>query len=387
MMKKLDQDDMKRQNRSTVFQIIKQHQPISRAAIAKQTGMSPTTVSRIIAEFSDEGYVVEMEEQASAGRGRKSTLIRLREHSVLSVGVQIDREFGMLGIVDVQGNVMTSTSFAREPGEAAETTARRIGGKLTELVEASGLDRCRLVGLGIGVPGIVNVEDGTVRLSVQLGWREVGLAGMITETTGLPVVVDNELKLKGLAEQLRGAAQGSSRTVLLGFGHGVGSALIRRGEIYRGATNSAGEIAHMMMNPQGMMCDCGNVGCLQTFITIPSLLSEARKMEPIDTFGELFEQWQSGKRWASFLLEQALVYMAMTVNNVVSMYNPDRVIVSGEMIDPYPEIYEALVDLCRTKYIWEPLRGTFSISRSDLARHGVLIGSGLVAQNVYFQLN
>lgn len=77
----------------------------------------------------------------------------------------------------------------------------------------------------------------------------------------------------------------------------------------------------------------------------------------------------------------------MTVNNVVSMYNPDRVIVSGEMIDPYPEIYEALVDLCRTKYIWEPLRGTFSISRSDLARHGVLIGSGLVAQNVYFQLN
>lgn len=387
MMKKLDQDFMKRQNRLTVFQIIKQHQPISRAAISKETGMSPTTVSRIIAEFLDEGYVVETEEQGSAGRGRKSTLLRLRDTSVLAVGAQLDRETVRIGIIDVQGNVMGSVSFPREPREASETTARRIGEQLRMLVRENGIDRCRIIGLGIGVPGIINTENGTVLLSVQLGWREVRLAELLGEATGLPVVVDNELKLKGLAEQLRGAAYGYNRTVLLGFGYGVGAALIHKGEIYRGATNSAGEIGHVMMNPHGMMCDCGNVGCLQTYITIPSLLSQAKKIEPIDTIGELLEQRRSGKRWASFLLDQAFAYMAMTVNNVVSMYNPDSVILSGELIDPFPEVYEAVVDLCCSKHIWEPFRGTFIISRPDLYDNGVLIGAGLVAQNVYFQLN
>jgi len=385
-MKKHDQDFMKRQNRLTVFQIIKNEQPISRAAIAKQTGMSPTTVSRIVAELTDEGYVHETEEQASAGRGRKSSLIRLLDTAVISIGVELDRDRANIGFIDVQGNVLCSESFSRPPNEEASTTVARIGSTIEDLIATGGIDRKRIVGIGVGLPGIIEVQEGIVKFSVQLGWKNIRLADLLQDVTGFQAVVDNELKVKALAEQLKGSAYGSNRTVLLGFGNGVGSALILEGEIYRGVTNSAGEIGHTTVDPEGMMCDCGKAGCLQTYINIPSLLSEASKIKPVRTIEELFAERRAGTHWACYLIDRSLAYMAITVNNVVSMYNPDSVILSGEILDKFPEVHEEIVKLC-SRYVWEPLQGSFSIVRSKLHEEGVMIGSGMVAQDRYFQLN
>ncbi|GAB6931282.1 ROK family protein [Paenibacillus sp. JCM 10914] len=386
-MKKHDQDFMKRQNRLTVFQIIKNEQPVSRASIAKQTGMSPTTVSRIVSELMEEGYVHETEEQASAGRGRKSSLIQLLDTAVISIGVELDRYQVNIGFIDVQGNVMCSGSFPRTSDEAAEATLLRIAETINGLIRDCDIDSKRIVGIGVGLPGIIDVAVGVVNFSVQLGWKNVRLAERLKELTGFHAIVDNELKVKALAEQLKGSAFGSNRTVLLGFGNGVGSALILQGEIYRGVTNSAGEIGHTTVDPEGMMCDCGKAGCLQTYINIPSLLSEANKIKPVRTIEELFEERRNGTRWASYLIDRALAYMAITINNVVSMYNPDSVILSGEILDKFPEVYEEITSLCYSKYIWEPLHDSFTIVRSKLHEHGVIIGSGLIAQDRYFQLN
>ena len=100
-------------------------------------------------------------------------------------------------------------------------------------------------------------------------------------------------------------------------------------------TNSAGEIGHTTVDPEGMMCDCGKAGCLQTYINIPSLLSEASKIKPVRTIEELFAERRAGTRWATYLIDRALAYMAITINNVVSMYNPDSVILSGEILDKF----------------------------------------------------
>ncbi|MBW7457444.1 ROK family protein, partial [Paenibacillus sepulcri] len=201
------------------------------------------------------------------------------------------------------------------------------------------------------------------------------------------VAVDNELKVKALAEHLKGAAIGSRRTALLGFGNGVGSALILEGEIYRGETNSAGEIGHTTIDPSGMMCECGKAGCLQTYINISSLLSEANKIRPIATIEELFAARQAGEGWAKYLIERALQYIAITVNNVVCMYNPDSVILSGELVDKFPAIYEEVEELCTKEIVWEPLRGSFRIFRSELNERGVMIGSGLLSQMRFFKLD
>ncbi|SEG59914.1 ROK family transcriptional regulator [Paenibacillus sp. UNC499MF] len=384
-MKKHDQDFMKRQNRLTVFEIIKHQQPISRASIAKQTGMSPTTVSRIVAELAEEGYLLESE-QVSVGLGRKSTLLEMVDAAVLSVGVELDRHQVNIGIVDLQGNVVAMSQYPRSVEESPEVTLERVGTEIDQLTKSNEIDCKRIIGVGVGLPGIIDNDTGEVIFSVQLGWRNVRLAERLKEITGYDVAVDNELKAKALAEHMKGAAIGSQRTVLLGFGNGVGSAFIMEGEIYRGRTNSAGEIGHTTIDPNGMLCDCGKAGCLQTYINIKSLLSEANKIRPVRSIEDLFEAKKAGERWALHLIERALMYMAITINNVVCMYNPDSVILSGELTDKFPEIFDEVVDLCYSKYVWEPLRGAFRILKSELHEQGVVIGSGLISQNCFFAL-
>lgn len=385
-MKKHDQDFMKRQNRLTVFEIIKSQQPISRASIAKQTGMSPTTVSRIVGELTEEGYLLDSD-QVSSGLGRKSTLLGMIDTSVLSVGVELDRSLMSVGIVDLQGKLVCSSQYPRTPEESLDQTLERINDAIEQLIQQHEIDRTRIVGIGVGLPGIVNNEEGIVVFSVQLGWKNVPLAKHLKELTGFEVAVDNELKVRALAEHLKGAAVGSSRTALLGFGQGVGSAMILEGEIYRGVMNSAGEIGHTTVDPNGMMCECGKAGCLQTYINISSLLSEANRIRPMRTIEELFEAQRAGEQWAVHLIDRALMYMAITINNVVCMYNPDSVILSGELVDKFPDIYEEVEKLYLSRFTWEPLRGSFSIHRSVLNKNGVIIGSGLLSQNSFFTLD
>ncbi|MFF2481068.1 ROK family protein [Paenibacillus sp. NPDC058071] len=385
-MKKHDQDFMKKQNKRTVFEIIKDQHPISRASIAKQTGMSPTTVSRIVGELTEEGYLLHSD-QVSEGLGRKSTLLGIVNASVLSVGVELDRSVMSVGIVDLQGKLLCSGSYSRLPDESPERTIIRISEAVEELTRQYAIDNSRIVGIGVGLPGIVNNEEGVVVFSVQLGWKNVQLAEKLKELTGYEITVDNELKVRALAEHLKGAAVGASRTALLGFGHGVGSAVILEGEIYRGVMNSAGEIGHTTVDPSGMMCECGKAGCLQTYINISSLLSEANRIRPVATIEELFEARKAGEHWAVHLIDRALMYMAITVNNIVCMYNPDSVILSGELVDKFPEIYEEVERLYLSRYIWAPLSGSYAFHRSKLNERGVMIGSGLLSQNRFFALD
>ncbi|MCD9022770.1 ROK family transcriptional regulator [Cohnella silvisoli] len=384
-MKKHDQDFMKRQNRLTVFEIIKNQRPISRASIAKQTGMSATTVSRIVGELTEEGYIQESE-QVSAGLGRKSTLLGLVDGSVLSIGIELDRHAISVGIVDLQGNIVCSEVYSRLSEDSSTDTLERLGSIVLEMLERNAIKRNRVVGIGVGLPGIVNIEKGIVVFSVQLGWKNVRLSERLKELTGFEVAVDNELKVKALAEHLKGAAIGSNRTALIGFGNGVGSALIIEGGIYRGEMNSAGEIGHTTIDPNGMLCECGKPGCLQTYINISSLLSEANKIRPIHTIEELFDAYRVKEPWAVHLIDRALMYMSITVNNVVCMYNPDSVILSGELVDKFPEICSEVKELCSTRLVWEPLRESFSFHRSELNERGVVIGSGLLAQTRFFVL-
>ncbi|GGG64946.1 ROK family transcriptional regulator [Paenibacillus radicis (ex Gao et al. 2016)] len=383
---KHDQDFIKRQNRLTVFEMIKNHNPISRAMIAKQTGMSPTTVGRIVGELTEQGYILESE-QVSEGLGRKSTLLGMVDASVITIGVELDRHEISVGVVDLQGNLVHSERHDRTVEETPAVTVQRIADVLNGMLNRNIVERKQIVGIGVGLPGIVNNDNGVVVFSVQLGWKNVQLGESLEKLTGLKVNVDNELKVKALAEQLKGSAIGSSRTALLGFGNGVGSALIVEGEIYRGEMNSAGEIGHTTVDPNGTLCECGKAGCLQSYITIPSLLQEANQIAPIQTVEELFAARDTGERWAIHLIDRALTYMAITVNNVVCMYNPDSVIFSGELADKFPDLYEEVKERCMSRFVWEPLQDSFRFVRSELNVAGVMIGSGLLAQTQFFKLD
>lgn len=385
-MQKHDQDFIRRKNRSTVFELIKNHSPLSRAEIARLTGMSPTTVSRIVSELYNQEFMYETE-QVTTSVGRKAFLLQVNPGSVLSIGVEIDRSSIRIGVVDLDGKVICRKQMERDDRDPPEITLEHIAQGIHELLEQGSIDRHKVVGVGVGLPGIIDYANGIAVLSAQLGWKQTDIAKVLQKLTGLEVAVDNELKVKALAEHLYGSARGSSRTVLIGFGSGVGSSLIIDGEIYRGETNSAGEIGHTVVDPNGFLCECGKVGCLQTYIAEASLIEQANKIKPISSLDELFRARREGEFWASTILDRAMTFVAVTVSNVACMYNPDTVILTGILVERFSEVREFIKDKCMGQFVWEPLRGTFQIVYSALESEGVLIGSGLLAQNLFLDID
>jgi len=384
-MQKHDQDYIKRKNRATVFEMIKNNSPVSRAEIARLTGMSPTTVSRIVSELFHLDFMHEIEQETSSV-GRKAVLLQVNPRSVLSVGVEIDKTMIRIGVIDLDGRVIASRTVERQKNEAAEATLGNIASGINELIAAEGLDRRRIVGIGVGLPGIIDHASGTAVLSAQLGWKQTDIAGILKKLTGLEVAVDNELKVKSLAEHLYGAAKGSSRSVLIGFGSGVGSSLIIDGEIYRGESNSAGEIGHTIVDPGGILCECGKVGCLQTYIAEASLIEQSNKIKPIANLDELFEARRAGEFWAASIVDRAMTFIAVTISNIACMYNPDTVILTGKLVEKFAEVREFIADKCMDQFVWEPLRGTFEIVYSEFENDGIVIGSGLLAQSRFLDI-
>ncbi|RED36875.1 ROK family transcriptional regulator [Paenibacillus sp. VMFN-D1] len=385
-MQKHDQDYIRRKNRSTVFELIRKHSPLSRAEIARLTGMSPTTVSRIVSELYQQDFMHEIE-QTTTGVGRKAVMLHVNPGSVLSVGVEIDRSGIRIGIVDLDGKVVHSTQVTRDSRETPEATLERIASAIEELIQAEDIDRRKVVGVGVGLPGIVDYAGGSVVLSAQLGWKQTDIAGELRRLTGFEVAVDNELKVRALAEHQYGSARGSSRSVLIGFGSGVGSSLIIDGEIYRGETNSAGEIGHTVVDPGGLLCECGKVGCLQTYIAEASLVEQANKIKPIGSLEELFQVRKDGEYWAASIVDRAMTFVAVTVSNIACVYNPDTVILTGKLVESFPDVRDFISDKCMDQFVWEPLRGTFQIVYSSLESDGVVIGSGILAQNLFLDID
>ncbi|MEN1938530.1 ROK family transcriptional regulator [Paenibacillus sp. 102] len=383
-MKKHDQVFIKLQNKSWVLDIIKHKSPISRADIAKITRMSPTSISRIVSELDQQGLVRETE-LVTSGVGRKAVLLDICKDALYTIGVGIDTTIVKVGIVNFAGELIASGLLERQPDESYEETLRIISCHIEELIQQAGVSREKIIGLGVGLPGLIDHKNGMVLLSAQLGWKQVQISKRIQELTGFKVIIDNELKMKTLAEYLCGAAKGSKKATLIGFGTGVGSALIINGEIYRGETNSAGEIGHTVVDPNGNVCECGKIGCLQTYIAENALLSESRKVKNISNTNELFEAMRNGEPWAVNIIERAGTYIAITISNVLCLYNPETVILSGNLIENYPEMQQLVSQKCNV-FIWEPLKSTFKITFSQLGEQGVMIGAAIQARKEFLEL-
>lgn len=378
---KHDQEYIKKKNRSMVLDVIRIKRPISRANIAKITGMSPTSVSRIVSDLCQLGIVKETE-LFSSGVGRRATLLDIDAKSVLTVGVEFDKNEIKIGIVDFDGNIVAETQMrGSNQYQSPETIADRIAGVLADLIGAQGINRDKIIGIGIGIPGIIDVLKGIVVFSSQLGWKNVAFAELVERRTNIPTTIDNDLKVKALGESIYGYVKGSRKTVLIGIGSGVGSTLVIDGEIYRGESNIAGEIGHSTVDPNGMLCECGKRGCLQTYIADYALLQEANKVKNVSSLAEIFESFFQGEPWAVNIIDRACTYIAITVSNVVCMYNPDTIILSGSFIEMHPQILETIQAKLKN-FVWEPYNGTFKLVCSKLQGHSVMIGAASLALNL-----
>lgn len=379
-LEKHDQELMRKKNRMLVFNSIQQHHPISRTDIARLSGMSAATVGRVVADLIELGLVKETD-QISGGVGRKATMLELNLESIMTVGIEVDRNLTKVALVDLSGRIIVEKQQLIDQNEKQlDNLIDAIVRLVAEMAAEQGIPHSKFIGAGVGLPGIIDSEQGVVVFSAQLGWRNVPFAERLEARLNMPVVLDNDLKVKALGESsfrsldVIPAETVENITALVSIGSGLGAALIMNQKIYRGSRNIAGEIGHSIIDPNGKLCECGKRGCLQTYITDLALLQEANQIREVSSLQELFRYMEQGEPWAKSIIDRACSYIAITINNVVCTYNPNSIILTGKFIEEHPGMFEA-VNLKLQEFIGEHFSGSFEMFRSKLGERSVMIGA------------
>ncbi|MEK3889343.1 ROK family transcriptional regulator [Bacillus sp. FSL K6-3431] len=383
-MEKQDQVLMKKQNKNLVLDIVKQKAPISRISIAKATGMSPTSITRIVNELSEQGFVRETT-LVTSGVGRRATLLDVDKDVLYTIGVELDKSLIKIGIVNYVGEIVVIQSLKHENIETYEETLHKLSQNIMGLIDNYAIRPQKVIGIAVGLPGFIDYKNGIVKISDQLKWKDVHFAEDLKKLTSIDVIIDNELKMKVVAESTVGKAMNSQNAILLGIGSGIGTAIILNGEIVRGESNNAGEIGHTIVDPTGNVCNCGKIGCLATYISEGAILADSKKVKEIDSIQDVFSSYRKKEAWALNILDRAATYLSVAISNILCLYNPEVIVLSGDTIENLPEMKEMIEQKCEL-YIWEPLKDSARIVYSDLGESGVVLGAAIQAQNKLLNL-
>lgn len=263
---KLLQEDTRRHHRALLLQELFTEGPRSRADLARSSGLTRVTVSDLVAELIEEDLVAELGAPAESRVGKPPILVGLRGDALQIVVLDLSVDDQITGAVLTLGGevrLRDQQQLGGAKGEAALALVHTLTRRLIDRAES------RVLGIGVGSPGIVD-GAGMVVDAPNLGWQHVPLASGLHDAFGLPVYVANDANTAVLGEHTYGQA-GEGGLMLLRVGTGVGAGLILEGTLLHGHRNAAGEIGHVVVDPEGAPCACGRTGCLETIVAVPHL--------------------------------------------------------------------------------------------------------------------
>jgi len=323
-------------NRRLVIQALSGRGVASRAEIARITGLSRSTVSSLVTDLQKSGLIVEREvtdSPQSAQVGRPPVLIALSPDAGAAIGVDFGHSHIAVAIGDLSHTVLAEhwreIDVDHLATEGLDTAAELVAAALEE----AGVDRDRVVGVGMGLPGPISDEQQTVgSTSILPGWVGVNAADEMARRLGLPVAVENDANLGALAEYVWGAGRGAPDVAYIKASSGIGAGLVIGGRLHRGVGGTAGEIGHTPYREEGAVCRCGNRGCLETVARTDVIASsvQAGKGGSL-SIGDVIDLARAGDPPAQRVIADAGRAIGVGVAGLCNLLNPRRVIVGGEL--------------------------------------------------------
>lgn len=313
--------------RMAVLALLGRRGPASRATIARELEVSPATVSQVTRRLIQQGVLEPLEYEPSEG-GRPGQLLGLVSTAGRAVGVKLATDHLVLVDVRLDGHVISTRS---EPYHALapDAVARLVESVESFLKVGSG----RLLGIGVGVPGVVERPDiGDVDAAV-LGWSNMPLGRHLRNAVGIPVLIENDVKALAVAERLYGRGRARRNFVVITIGRGVGFACVADGTLQRGARGGAGELGHVSVSADGPPCACGRHGCLEAYIGANGLIRAANAigaLRPGQSLERLSELADRGDELARQVYAVAAERLARATAPAIAAFDPEVVIVAGE---------------------------------------------------------
>jgi glucokinase-like ROK family protein len=399
-----DQALVREINLSHIMQRLFTHSTLSRSAMAEMTGLNKSTVSSLVQELIDTGFVREVG-VVSGNVGRPSILLELNPQAGYIVSCELGVDFISLVCTNFGAEVLWQHREDMRSSRDQQVILERMLALVREALDAGKAhcaDRCGLMGLALGVPGLVDEASGTLLFAPNLAWQNVPLRDVLSKAfEGVPVFVDNEANMAALGENLYGAAKGYHEVLFISAGVGLGGAIVRDGQLLRGTTGFAGEFGHMTMDPDGEPCNCGNRGCWETQVSQSAVFRYIRQaiqrgqtsaLQPM-TGGDLDQlsiplvvtAAEAGDPVALEAFERVGRSLGIGIASLVNALNPDRIVFGGIL----SLAGSFLLPVMEAELQRRALRWNREAARIALAQHGsdacLMGGVAVICQSIIAQ--
>ncbi|EAR25815.1 putative ROK-family transcriptional regulator [marine actinobacterium PHSC20C1] len=323
--------DVRQRNRSQALRSVILTGETSRAAIARESGLSVASVTNLISELISEGLVMEAGSVASSG-GRPVTLLAPNPSGAYFLGADVGERGVAVELFDLSMTRIDREFRGGREGEPIEAIAADLDEALNALRERNPAAWDRMIGIGLGLPGIVesDAEGRQVLYAQSLGWSPIPVADLVSHD--IPVFAENGAKTQAMAELWDGAARGVNEALVVLLGRGVGLAIVSNGELARGLNSSAGEWGHVKIVRNGRLCRCGGRGCVEAYLGADAILELWREAGGVfdgSGWGAVGQLLESHDPVAVGVVDELIETLGSALGGLVNLTNPERVIIGG----------------------------------------------------------
>ncbi|BBB00929.1 putative ROK family transcriptional regulator [Actinacidiphila reveromycinica] len=334
--------DLRRGNRASLLRHLYFEGPLSRQELGRDTGLSAGSISNVVGELIADGMVEEAGAVESDG-GRPRILLQVAPGYGYVVGVDVGETRVRVELFDLALTERASADLPlSDSGHDVDLVVRLALEGIGSVVREAGIDDREVLGVGIGVPGIVEqgdprdvvpgAGDGIVVHGQTIGWDAVPLGRLLRAGTDLPLFIDNGAKTLGQAEMWFGGGRGARNVVIALIGSGVGACVVADGSPYRGESSSAGEWGHTTLRVGGRTCRCGSRGCLEAYVGAEALLGRwpdaPRGVSEENALAALLAAADHDPQVAE-LLAEAAEYLGAGIADLINLFNPQRIVIGG----------------------------------------------------------
>jgi predicted NBD/HSP70 family sugar kinase len=322
-------------NRDIILEVVRAHQPISRAELSRISGLQPSTVSQIVTQLIEERWVREGA-MARLPRGRRPTMIGLNDNMVMLVA-DVRPKLATIAVVDLNGRFLSRAQLP-VTSDPKKTIAAIVESMLRMKESHPGRS---FEGVGIALPGRVDSRTQRLRFAPNLGWKNFDIKGAVEKGTGLLVEMENAANACLLAETWFGRMDGVRDAVLVTISEGLGAGLLSNGQPVYGDHNMAGEFGHVALDPNGPECGCGSRGCWELFASSNAALryyAEKKPKKPARTIDDLLRLADEGDPRAVAALTRQAEWVGKGLRLIAATLAPEMILIAGDIVGAWQRL-------------------------------------------------
>lgn len=385
---------MREWNTKLILRLIREGGSTSQVDILRKSGLSAGTVANISHQLRRQGFILSAGPGKSKG-GRPPITFRFNPKARYVLSVAFFADETRAAVLDLAGNIHGRTSFSTSIKQSAEVIVAQAKPHMDQILSAANIPQDKIISLCATFEGIVDQEAGRLILSSNLGWRDVPVQALLEQIFGIKTFIESEGRAIALGEYSFGAGKGAKNMLSVDIDAGIGASVISNGQIYRGFHQMEGEFGHNMILPDGPVCRCGRIGCLEAIASGSAIIRQVAQshtasgqpaihptllnMPQREAMRSIFTAARSGNELVLPILKSAGAHLGKAIANLVNHTDPELVVLCGYVAEDDPGIFLPMIQGAFEENVFGKELREIRLVQSKLREDAVLIGGATLA--------